>query len=140
MGRLKEDKNNFNMVCLYNFLLASTSLSGDKNVSFFLVQEGNLSHEFYLLFSETNGEVRVPFLHLLFFKCLQLKITLMLNVTYFRVAYSTTLHEHFCLCFLLSFRDLHKTIPLLPASRPSFCRTQVLILVYYKCLHMSRHD
>lgn len=47
---------------------------GDKNI-LSLVQGGNLSHgTFYGLFLDGKGDVRETFLHLLFLKCLQLKI------------------------------------------------------------------
>ena len=49
--------------------------SRDKNV-LFLVLKGHLSQgKFYVLLFGRKGEVREPFLHLLFFKCLRLKIT-----------------------------------------------------------------
>ena len=50
-------------------------VSGDKNVLFFLVQGEHFSHmKLYVLLLGRKGEVRDPFLHLLFLKCMQRNI------------------------------------------------------------------
>lgn len=50
-------------------------VSGDKNVLLFLVQRGDLSHrKCYNLLLGRRKEVGEPFLHVLFLKCLLLKI------------------------------------------------------------------
>ena len=74
MGRLKEGESYFTKVRLHR----SLSLSGDKNTVLLLIQEGQLSRErFISCLKEDKGEVTVPFLHLLSFKCFQLKIIFM---------------------------------------------------------------
>lgn len=77
MGRLKEDTRYVNEVCLNQKSLGPNSLSLVIRM-FFPVGIGRTSFtwECYLLLLGRKGEVSMPFLHLLFFKCPQLKITL----------------------------------------------------------------
>lgn len=66
-GKLLEDK-----VILVGFYSWSISVAGDKRV-FFLTQ-GSLTGKVYNMLLDIVGEVREPFPHLLFLKCVQLKI------------------------------------------------------------------
>lgn len=75
MGKLREAEGSFSKVCLYkvHFGIDSqilSSVSDDKNVPL-LVQGKKLSHrKFYDQLLDRKGEIREPFLHLLFLSCL----------------------------------------------------------------------
>lgn len=64
-------------------------MSGDKNVHLFVVQGGHLYHRtFYGLLLGRKGEVKEPFLNLLFLKHLHQHA----KVLCFELAYSEPLH------------------------------------------------
>lgn len=66
------------LVCT-DFSQLQLPVSGDKIVSFFLAKGGHLSGRSFISCFRKKEEVRVPFLHMLFFKCLLLKISICLS-------------------------------------------------------------
>lgn len=80
MGRLKEEKNCFNKVCLYKILILSALTSSGKTFLFPATRKAFYTWEILsTVFRKKRNfrEIRMPFLHLLFFKCHQFKIILM---------------------------------------------------------------
>lgn len=68
-----EDQGYFSRFACTSPLRHQLPIAGDKNV-LFLVEREHLSHRKYDLLLGSKGEVREPFLHLPFLKCLQHKI------------------------------------------------------------------
>lgn len=70
----------------------SPLLPVDKNVTFFLVQEGQFYMKVFISRFQEE-EIRMPNLHLLCFMCLQLKIIFMPKIAHIKVIYSVILQS-----------------------------------------------
>ena len=72
---LMDDKGYFSKFAHTGSFWCQLPVSGDRNVLLFLAQKGRLSHgKIYNLLLDRKGEVREPFMHLLFLQHLQFKI------------------------------------------------------------------